>query len=141
MDSHSLQWGQKFAPSPPSTIEGTFYDPLHSRRRDESGHRSQEKASFLASKEAIIVIFLLIQLLNAFDAFATLRLVARCGWVCEANPIMRALGESVSVQVWIVVKLGVVFLLTSLIANKKGEWLLWVLLPLMSVGILHLLAS
>lgn len=140
MDPHPFEWGQKLPPSPPGPKQGNTYDPRHFRGRDSGGYRPQEKASFLASKEAVVVVFLLIQLLNAFDAFATLRLVARGGWALEANPIMRVLGESVNAQVWVGIKLGGVFLSTLFMALKKGEWLLWVLLPLTSVALLHMVA-
>lgn len=141
MDPHSLTWGPGLAEAPAGSKQGTGDDKVHPRRGDRGGYRSSPQTHFLASQEVAFVIFLLIQLLNCFDTFSTLRLVARCGWACEANPIMRALGESVSVQVWIAVKLGVVFLLTSLVLKKKGEWLLWVLLPLTLVALLHLVVS
>ena len=144
MDPYSLTRREGFPAPPASQGDGDKDDSSHPHRSSFSQYRrGAREASCLDSQEARILSYITIQIINFYDALATLWLVqvnGVGGWGEERNPLMRLLGESVGVWWWFVIKVSLVSICCGLLL-ERGRLIHWVTLPFIAVLLLHLLAS
>lgn len=144
MDPHSLTWREGFPAPPASEGDGDEDDSRHPRGSDNAQRRrSKGEASCLDSQEARTLSYITIQIINLYDAWATLWLVQVSGvggWAEERNPLMRLLGESLGMGWWLGIKISLVAILGGALL-ERGRWIHWVTLPFIAVLLLHLLAS